>query len=77
MKKADAVPRTIITDRLRSYGAARREVMPCVEHRQSKYLNDEALPLSGRDPAVSVRGQQYLAPLPAPPTPDDRTRLPR
>jgi putative transposase len=40
MKKTDAVPRVIVTDRLRSYGAARREVMPCVEHRQSKYLNN-------------------------------------
>ncbi|MDQ0688841.1 transposase-like protein [Streptomyces achromogenes] len=36
------VPRVIVTDKLRSYGAARREVMPCVEHRQSKYLNNRA-----------------------------------
>ncbi|MFI9248296.1 IS6 family transposase [Streptomyces sp. NPDC053086] len=28
--------------KLRCYGAARREVMPCVEHRQSKYLNNRA-----------------------------------
>jgi putative transposase len=32
------VPRVIITDKLRSYGSAHREVMPSVEHRQSKYL---------------------------------------
>jgi transposase-like protein len=32
----------IVTDKLRSYGAAHREVMPCVEHRQSKYLNNRA-----------------------------------
>lgn len=32
----------IVTDKLRSYGAAHREVMPCVEHRQPKYLNNRA-----------------------------------
>jgi putative transposase len=36
------VPRVIVTDKLRSYKAAHREVMPCVEHRQSKYLNNRA-----------------------------------
>jgi putative transposase len=42
LKKTGAVPRVIVTDKLRSYGAAHREVMPCVEHRQSKYLNNRA-----------------------------------
>ncbi|MEH0532763.1 IS6 family transposase [Streptomyces stelliscabiei] len=42
MKKTRTVPRVIVTDRLRSYGAAHREVVPCVEHRQSKYLNNRA-----------------------------------
>jgi putative transposase len=32
----------VVTDKLRSYGAAHREVMPCVEHRQSNYLNNRA-----------------------------------
>jgi putative transposase len=36
------VPRVIVTDKLRSYGAAHREVMPSVEHRSSKYLNNRA-----------------------------------
>ncbi|MFF3656356.1 IS6 family transposase [Streptomyces olivochromogenes] len=40
MKQTGAVPRVVVTDRLRSYGAAHREVMPCVQHRQSKYLNN-------------------------------------
>ncbi|WP_408997322.1 IS6 family transposase [Streptomyces europaeiscabiei] len=39
---AGAVPRVVVTDKLRSYGAAHCEVMPCVEHRQSKYLNNQA-----------------------------------
>jgi putative transposase len=34
------VPRVLITDKLKSYGAAKREVMPSVEHRQSRYLNN-------------------------------------
>jgi hypothetical protein len=36
------VPRLIITDRLRSYGAAHGQAMPSVEHRSSKYLNNRA-----------------------------------
>jgi putative transposase len=33
------VPRGIVTDKLGSYGAAKRAVLPGVEHRQSRYLN--------------------------------------
>jgi len=36
------VPRVIVTDKLRSYTAAKREVLPEVEHRQSRYLNNRA-----------------------------------
>ncbi len=36
------VPRVVITDKLASYGAAKREVLPGVEHRQSRYLNNRA-----------------------------------
>jgi putative transposase len=35
-------PRVIITDKLRSYGAARKVVLPRVTHRQSRYLNNRA-----------------------------------
>jgi putative transposase len=34
------VPRVLITDKLGSYDAAKREVLPGVEHRQSRYLNN-------------------------------------
>jgi putative transposase len=34
------VPRVIITEKLKSDGAAKRAVMPGVEHRQSRYLNN-------------------------------------
>ncbi|MCF1436979.1 MULTISPECIES: IS6 family transposase [Rhizobium/Agrobacterium group] len=35
-------PRVMITDKLRSYGAAKREIMPAVEHRSHKGLNNRA-----------------------------------
>jgi len=36
------VPRVVITDKLASYGAAMREVLPGVEHRRHKGLNNRA-----------------------------------
>jgi len=36
------VPRVIITDKLKSYSAAKAEIMPAVEHRQHKGLNNRA-----------------------------------
>jgi putative transposase len=36
------VPRVLITDKLGSYGAAKRALMPDVEHRKSRYLNNRA-----------------------------------
>jgi putative transposase len=33
-------PKVIVTDKLGSYAAAKREIMPGVEHRQSRYLNN-------------------------------------
>jgi len=42
MKRQCRPPRVMITDKLASYGAARREVMPSVEHRRHKGLNNRA-----------------------------------
>jgi putative transposase len=42
LKGLTYVPRVIITDRLKSYGAALRELLPSVEHRQHRYLNNRA-----------------------------------
>jgi putative transposase len=36
------VPRVIVTDKLKSYAAAKRQTLPGVEHRQSRYLNNRA-----------------------------------
>ncbi|WP_406729555.1 IS6 family transposase [Streptomyces sp. GD-15H] len=41
-KETASVPRVVITDKLRSYGAALRETMPSVEHRSHKGLNNRA-----------------------------------
>lgn len=35
-------PRVLITDKLASYQIAHRELMPSVEHRRSRYLNNRA-----------------------------------
>lgn len=42
MKAQGHSPRVLITDKLRSYGAAKREIMPGVEHRSHKGLNNRA-----------------------------------
>jgi len=42
LKDLAYVPRVLITDKLASYGAARRDVLPSVEHRQHKRLNNRA-----------------------------------
>jgi len=40
LKKQARPPRVMVTDKLASYGAAKREIMPGVEHRQHKGLNN-------------------------------------
>ena len=42
LKGLQYVPRVLITDKLRSYGVAKRELLPGVEHRKSRYLNNRA-----------------------------------
>ena len=42
MKGQGRSPRVIITDKLRSYGSAKRNIMPGVEHRSHKGLNNRA-----------------------------------
>ena len=53
LRKQGLAPKRIVTDKLRSYGAAKRHVMPSVEHRSHKGLNNRAenshLPLRRRE----------------------------
>ena len=42
VKSLQYAPRVIVTDKLRSYGVAQRQLLPGVEHRHSRYLNNRA-----------------------------------
>src|SRR6204780_20245 len=42
LKGLQYVPRVIVTDKLQSYGVARRQLLPKVEHRQTRYLNNRS-----------------------------------
>jgi putative transposase len=42
MKKQQRVPRVLVTDKMKSYPVAHRELMPSVEHRAHKGLNNRA-----------------------------------
>jgi putative transposase len=92
LKGLEYVPRVLVTDKLASYGAARRRVLRSVEHRQSKYLNNRAenshQPTRAREramkrfaspparPAVLICLQRHLPPLPARPSPALRPGVP-
>ncbi len=56
LKKQGCPPRRMITDKLGSYAAAQRQVMPVVEHRSHKGLNNRAenshLPFRRRERAM-------------------------
>ncbi|ATU94197.1 IS6 family transposase [Phyllobacterium zundukense] len=53
LKKQGVAPKRMITDKLRSYAAAKRQIMPTLEHRSHKGLNNRAenshLPLRKRE----------------------------
>jgi putative transposase len=42
LKGLTYVPRVMVTDKLQSYAAAKQEILPSVEHRQHRYLNNRA-----------------------------------
>jgi putative transposase len=42
LKGLTYVPRVIVTDKLKSYGAAKQEILPGGGHRQHRYLNNRA-----------------------------------
>jgi putative transposase len=55
MKKTRAVPGVIVMDKLRSYGAAPREVTHSAEHRSHKGLNNRAENSPGRQGNANAR----------------------
>ena len=65
LRKQGGPPRRLITDKLSSYAAAQRQVMPDVEHRSHKGLNNRAenshLPFRRRERArQGFRSPRYL-----------------
>jgi putative transposase len=40
LKGLQYTPRVLVTDKLKSYGVAKRELLPDAEHRESRYLNN-------------------------------------
>ncbi|MEV6028866.1 hypothetical protein AB0L95_38575 [Streptomyces sp. NPDC052036] len=54
MKKQCRVPRVLVTDKLKSYGLAHRELMASVEHRSHKELNTG--PRTTTSPPASAGG---------------------
>jgi putative transposase len=56
LKKQGVAPKRIVTDKLGSYAAARKKIMPAVEHRSHKRLNNRAenshLPFRRRERAM-------------------------
>ncbi|HEX9868667.1 MAG TPA: DDE-type integrase/transposase/recombinase, partial [Candidatus Tectomicrobia bacterium] len=42
LKRLTYAPRVLITDKLKSYGAAKRDLLPSIEHRQHRYLDNRA-----------------------------------
>ncbi len=64
MKKQHRVPRVLVTDKLRSYGAARRPLMSSVEHRSHKGLNNQA---ENSHQPTRQRERTMKGPPPAPP----------
>src|SRR3712207_8146928 len=55
LKRQCRAPRVMITDKLPSYGAAKREVMPGVEHRQHKGMNNRS-----EEHTSELQSRQYL-----------------
>ena len=57
LKSHDGEPRKIVTDKLRSYGVAHRQLMPDVAHDTSQYANNRA-ELSHQPTRVRERGMR-------------------
>jgi putative transposase len=69
LKGLQYVPRVVITDKLKSYGAAKREILPGVEHRQSRYLNNRCENSHRPTRQREHRMQGFKSPGPCPAVP--------
>src|SRR4051812_12065932 len=69
LKRQTRVPRVMITDKLASYGAAKDEVMPSVEHRRHKGFKQQSGEFPSGDATARTADEALQAPRPAPPLP--------
>jgi putative transposase len=67
LKRQGWTPRRIVTDKLASYGAAKREVAPGIEHRSHKGLNNRAENAHVQDREPPARGKRFIAGAAGPP----------
>jgi hypothetical protein len=65
LKGLTYVPRVIVTDKLKSYGVAKREILPGGEYRQHRYLNNRAV----NSPNPPAEGSGTCSSLSPPVTP--------
>nr|WP_263969208.1 IS6 family transposase [Roseomonas sp. SXEYE001]MCV4210261.1 IS6 family transposase [Roseomonas sp. SXEYE001] len=92
LKGLQHVPRVIVTDKLRSYAAAKHEILPSVEHRQMPLSQqprrgvtpadtttrtaDAAVQVTAPRAAVPLHPQPDPQPLPTPSSPPDCQAIP-
>jgi putative transposase len=65
LKKQGHAPRVMITDKLGSYAVAGREIMPAVEHRRHKGLNNRAEKLPPADATTRTDHEAFQVTGPA------------
>lgn len=51
LKKQGEAPRVMVTDKLKSYAAAKKEILPTVEHRYSQGIEQPSRKLAPTDTA--------------------------
>ena len=72
LKRQCRAPRVMVTDKLASYGAAKRELMPSVQHRKHKGLNSRAenshQPTRRRERQMNASSQPARRSASCPPT---------
>jgi len=62
LKGLQYAPRGLITEKRKSYGAAKREILPGVDHRQSRYLNNRCEHSHRPTPQREYRMQGFTSP---------------
>ncbi|MGH8491149.1 MAG: DDE-type integrase/transposase/recombinase [Gammaproteobacteria bacterium] len=83
LKRQGRSPRLMVTDKLKSHAAARREVMPSTVHCQDRYANNRAEashrhtpPTREADEAIQITRTSATIPVCSQPSPQPISRRP-